>query len=53
MKISKLKVYDIEESIQASKYPMSDSTEDCTSEITKRTSALGHADGCSGHDCML
>lgn len=53
MKIDKVKVYDFEESIVASKYPMAISVENCTDEITNRTVALGSCDKGEGHDNFL
>ena len=53
MKIENIKVYDLEESIKASKYPMAVDTSTCTSEITSRTIALGSSEKGSGHDQML
>ena len=35
MKLNNVKVYDLEESIKASKYPMAINTETCNHEITK------------------
>lgn len=53
MKVNKVRVYDIEESVQASKYPMSVDTDSCTSEITKTVMALANSKRGSGHDQML
>ena len=50
--ISDVKVYGMEESIRASKYPMAVDVSKCTSEITKRTHALANAKNGSGHDCF-
>lgn len=50
--ISDVKVYGMEESIRASKYPMAVDVSKCTSEITKRTKALANAKSGSGHDCF-
>ena len=41
MKVENVKVYDLEESIKASKYPMATDIEKCTSDITKTTKVLG------------
>ena len=49
--ISDVKVYGMEESIRAAKYPMAVDVNKCTSEITKRTHALANAPSGSGHDC--
>lgn len=46
-------VYGLNESIRASKYPMSVDTSKCTDEITDRVKALGAADKGSGHDNFL
>lgn len=53
MKISKVKVYDLEESVAASKYPMAVDTSSCTSEITNTTTKLGGSKRGSGHDNYL
>jgi hypothetical protein len=51
--ISKVRVYGLDESVAASKYPMSVDTETCTSEITPRVEALGSCDTGTGHDNFL
>lgn len=51
--IANVKVYDMEESIRASKYPMSTDTELCNCEITDKTENLAAAERGSGHDCFL
>lgn len=51
--ISKVRVYGIEESIEASKYPMLVETSKATSEITERTIALANCDKGTGHDQFL
>ena len=48
-----VKVYGMEESIRAAKYPMAVDVNKCTSEITKRTHALANAPSGSAHDCWL
>lgn len=48
-----VKVYGMEESIRAAKYPMAVDVNKCTSEITKRTRALANAPSGSAHDCWL
>lgn len=53
MKVENIKVYDLEESIKASKYPMAINTVDCTSEITKTVSGLGSSNKGEGHDQWL
>lgn len=51
--ISKVRVYGLDESVAASKYPMSVDTETCTSEITPRVEALGSCETGTGHDQFL
>lgn len=51
--ISDVKVYGLEESIKASKYPMSIDIDSLSSDITKRTISLGGAPKGSGHDNFL
>lgn len=41
MRLSNVKVYDLEESITASKYPMSVDIENCNNEITNTVIRLG------------
>jgi hypothetical protein len=53
MKIENIKVYDLEESIKASKYPMTIDTEKCTEEITKTVLSLGNSNKGEGHDQFL
>jgi hypothetical protein len=53
MKIENVKVYDLEESIKASKYPMSTDNNSLNTEITKRTIILGSSEKGSGHDQFL
>ena len=53
MKIENVKVYDLEECIKASKYPMTTNTSDCNSDITQTVLALGNSKKGSGHDQML
>lgn len=47
------KVYGLEESIKASKYPMSVDTDKCTSEITANTHRLAGCRTGEGHDNFL
>lgn len=49
MKIESIKVYDLEESIKASKYPMATDTESCTSDITDTILNLAKTPVGSGH----
>lgn len=51
--IKNVKVYGIEESVKASKYPMSTDTEICTTEITERTRKLAGCLKGTGHDQFL
>lgn len=53
MKIENVKVYDLEESIKASKYPMAIDTENCNSDITNTVKNLASCEKGSGHDQML
>ena len=51
--ITNVEVYGLNESIKASKYPMSVDTEKCNSEITDTTKKLFNSQNGSGHDCGL
>jgi hypothetical protein len=53
MRIENVKVYDLEESIKASKYPMAVDTGKCNSDITKTVSSLAHSAKGEGHDQWL
>ena len=53
MKIENTKIYGLEESIKASKYPMAVYTELCTTEMTDRVKELARAEIGSGHDNFL
>lgn len=53
MKIENVWVYDLEESIKASKYPMSINTENCNDDITNTVKSLGSSDKGEGHDQFL
>lgn len=53
MKIENVKVYDLEECIKASKYPMAIDTDDCNSDITKRTLSLAQSPKGEAHDQFL
>lgn len=53
MKIEKVKVYDLEECIEASKYPMATDTNKCNSDITKGILNLAQCEKASGHDQFL
>ena len=51
--INNVKVYGLEESIKASKYPMSIDTKKCNYDITDRVKSLGSVDTGTGHDNFL
>lgn len=51
--IKNCKVYGIEDSVKASKYPKSIDTESCTSEITETTMKLAECETGSGHDQFM
>lgn len=51
--IKKVKVFGLDDSIRASKFPKATDIEKCSSAITKTTKALGRADTGSGHDNFL
>lgn len=51
--IKNCKVYGIEDSVKASKYPKSIDTESCTSEITDTTTLLAGCKTGTGHDQFL
>lgn len=53
MLISNVKVYGVEDSIRASKYPMSVDVESCTDEVTPTVKALGKCKTGTGHDNFL
>lgn len=53
MKVENIRVYDLEECIKASKYPMATDTSQCNSNITKTTIVLGTCEKASGHDQFL
>lgn len=53
MLISNVKVYGVEDSIRASKYPMSVDVESCTDEITPTVRSLGKCKTGTGHDNFL
>ncbi len=53
MIIDNVKVYDLEEAIKASKYPMAINTDNCTSDITDTTKKLGSSPRGSAHDNFL
>lgn len=51
--ISDVRVYGLDESIRAAKYPMAVDVNKCTSEVTKRTNALANAPRGTAHDNFL
>ena len=51
--INNVKVYGLEDSVKASKYPMSVDVSKCTDEITPRVKSLGQCETGSGHDQFL
>lgn len=51
--VSNVKVYGLDDSIKASKYPMAVNTDECDCTIVDRTRKLGQADRGSGHDNFL
>jgi len=53
VKIDNVKVYDMEECIKASKYPMSIDTESCDDSITNTVVRLAQCEKASGHDQMM
>lgn len=53
MKVSKLKVYDLEETIQASKYPMATNLDILNADMTKTVKVLGKSGKGEGHDQFL
>ncbi|PRR85527.1 hypothetical protein [Clostridium luticellarii] len=53
MKIENVRVYDLEESIKASKYPMSVDTDKCNSDITDMVKKLAQSPKGEAHDQFL
>lgn len=53
MKLENIQVYNLDNAIKASKYPMSVNVNNINSDITKTTKLLGSADPGSGHDNFL
>ena len=53
MKVSNTNVYNLEEAIRASKYPMLDDTNKATNKITNTVKKLGSMDRGTGHDNFL
>jgi len=53
MKIENVKIYDLDESIKASKYPMAINTKDCNSKTTSKVYSLASSPKGTGHDQFL
>lgn len=53
MKIENVKIYDLIESVKASKYPMSTDTDTVSEEITDTVKRLAHSPKGEGHDQFL
>lgn len=53
MKIENVKIYDLEESIKASKYPMATNTDECSTDMTNTTIKLASCKKATGHDQFL
>ena len=53
MKVSKVKVYDIKESVEASKYPMAIDTESVSSDVTSTIKKLANSEKGEGNDQFL
>jgi len=53
MKVENVKVYDLEECVKASKYPMATDTHECNSEITEMTKKLALSPKGTAHDQFL
>lgn len=53
MKIENVKIYDLEECVKASKYPMAVDTDQCTSEIVNITIKLASCKKGTAHDQFL
>lgn len=51
--VNNVKVFGLEDSVKASKYPMSVDTNSCSNEITQRVIALGKCERGTGHDQFL
>ena len=53
MIVNNVKVYDLEECVRASKYPMAIDTESCSSDITNTVKSLAQSRKGEGHDSFL
>ena len=51
--VSNVKIYDLKESVKASKYPMSVDTESVNDEITDRVRSLAQSGKGEGHDQFM
>lgn len=51
--VDNVKIYGLEDSVKASKYPMSIDTEKCNTDITPRVKSLGNCEKGTGHDQFL
>jgi len=51
--VANVKVYGLDDSVAASKYPMAVDVNDCNSEITERTKQLAGCEPGTGHDQFL
>lgn len=51
--VRNVKIYGLEDSVRASKYPMAVDTEQCTDEITDRIRSLAACEKGGGHDQFL
>jgi hypothetical protein len=53
LRIENVKIYDLDESVKASKYPMAIDTESCNSDITDRVKGLASTGMGEGHNQFL
>jgi len=53
MKVENVKIYDLKESIKASKYPMAVDTDKCSSDITDTVKSLAKSPKGEAHDQFL
>lgn len=53
MKVENITVYDLDESIKASKYPMAIDTDACNFDITNTVKGLGSSEQSAGHNQFL
>ena len=52
-KVDNVKIYDLDESIKASKYPMAVNTNNCSTDITSTVKSLAQSSKGEGHDQFL